>query len=428
LISFPQSFCFFLTGDIVRDCLCSCVVASIPFKPNLLMRVAHIITRMIIGGAQENTLFNVDDQHFLFGDEVCLMTGPTHGPEGSLEQRARERGLDVRLLPELARSVNPFQDWKALGAIRRALAIYQPEIVHTHSSKAGILGRLAAHQSGIPAVHTVHGASFHFGQNPLLHHAYRWSERRAARWCQHFITVCDAMADQYVAAGIAPREKFTTIYSGMDVDAFLKPSKTSAEIRAELKIGPDDLVFGKVARLFHLKGHESLIEAAPAVVAKIPNIRFLLVGDGILRQKFEARIAELGLTNNFRFAGLVAPEKVTDYLHAMDAVVHTSDWEGLARVLPQGLIAGKPVISFAIDGAPEVCIHEVTGLLVEHRNVPQLSAAILRMAQDENLRQRLGCAGRERFTEQFRHQHMTACIRDVYRQVLEMRRQPSSQP
>ena len=383
------------------------------------MRVAHIITRLIIGGAQENTLFSVDDQHHLFGDEVCLMTGPGLGPEGSLEQRAMDRGLDLKLLPELRRRLNPFQDWRSLRAIRRALADYQPEIVHTHSSKAGILGRLAAHQLGIPAVHTIHGASFHFGQNPLLHHFYRWSERRAARWCDHFISVCNAMTEQYVAAGIAPRDKFTTVYSGMDVDTFLTPSRTPAEVRASLGIAPTDIIFGKVARLFHLKGHEYLIEAAVAVVNKVPNVRFLLVGDGILKEPFQRRIAELGLTDHFRFAGLVPPDAVPDYIHAMDAVVHTSDWEGLARVLPQGLIAGKPVITFAIDGAPEVCLHEQTGLLVEHRNIAALSEAMLRLALDESLRRRLGEYGKSRFSQQFRHEFMTARIREVYQRVLD---------
>ncbi len=114
------------------------------------MRVAHIITRLIIGGAQENTLFNVDDQHHLFHDDVCLITGPTTGPEGSLERRAKERGLDLRLVPELLRSINPLSDWNAFRALKRELRAYRPELVHTHSSKAGILGRLAAHQLDCP--------------------------------------------------------------------------------------------------------------------------------------------------------------------------------------------------------------------------------------------------------------------------------------
>ena len=383
------------------------------------MRIAHLITRLIIGGAQENTLFNVDDQHHLFGDEVCLITGPGLGPEGSLEQKARDRGLDLRVLPELHRSLNPLQDWKSLAAIRRAIADFAPQLVHTHSSKGGILGRLAAYQLRLPAVHTIHGASFHYGQNALAKFAYMFAEKRAAHWCQHFISVCDAMTDQYVAAGIAPREKFTTIFSGMDVDLFVTPRRDPLQLRRELGLAPTDVVIGKVARLFHLKGHEYLIEAAPEVVRVVPHVRFLLVGDGILLDQCQQRIAELGLTKHFVFVGLVPPEAVGDYLHAMDVVVHTSVWEGLARVLPQALIAGKPVISFNIDGAAEVCIPNATGLLVESRNVAQLSRAMIQLAQDSALRRRLGDSGRERFTEQFRHQNMTRQIREVYAQVLE---------
>ncbi len=390
------------------------------------MRTAHVITRLIIGGAQENTLFNVNDQHYLHGDEVCLITGPGLGPEGTLEKRARERGLDLRVLPELKRSLHPLQDWKALRAIRRALEQYSPEIVHTHSSKAGILGRLAAKQICIPAVHTIHGASFHFGQNPILHHAYRIAEKLAARWCDHFISVCDAMTDQYVAAGIAPREKFTTIYSGMEVDHFLTPRRPRAEVRSTLGFQPEDVVFCKVARLFHLKGHNYLIEAASEVAARVPHAKFLLVGDGILTEHYQNRIRELGLEDRFRFTGLVAPDAVPDYLHASDVVVHTSDWEGLPRVLPQALIAGKPVISFRIDGAPEVCLPEITGLLVEHRDVHGLSTAMIRLGQDAAARERMGAAGRERFSEQFRHEYMTKRIREVYLLVLR-ERGPSKQ-
>ena len=180
-------------------------------------------------------------------------------------------------------------------------------------------------------------------------------------------------------------------------------------------------MFCKVARLFNLKGHNYLIEAAPAVVAQVPRVRFLLVGDGILKDQYQARIAELGLTAHFRFVGLVPPEAVTNYLHAADAVVHTSDWEGLARVLPQGLLAGKPVISFNIDGAPEVCINDQTGILVEHRNTAQLANAMIRLAKDQTLREQLGRNGQHRFTEQFRHENMTKRIREVYQKVLDQR-------
>ncbi|MCA9125375.1 MAG: glycosyltransferase, partial [Planctomycetales bacterium] len=195
-------------------------------------------------------------------------------------------------------------------SLRRMLSDYRPDIVHTHSSKAGIIGRRAAWSLGIPCVHTIHGASFHFGQPAVLFHAYRLAERMADRWCRHFISVCDAMSRQYLQAGIGTPEKFTTIYSGMDVDTFLRPSRTPAEVRQSLNISEDDIVVGKVARLFHLKGHEYLIEAAPAVARSNPKVKFLLVGDGILRETYEKRIAELGLSDRFVFAGLVPPEAV----------------------------------------------------------------------------------------------------------------------
>ena len=206
------------------------------------MRVAHLITRLILGGAQENTLFNVDDQHHRHRDDVCLITGPGRGPEGSLEQRALDRGLDLRVLPELHRDLRPWQDVQAYRAIKRELRAFRPDLVHTHSSKGGILGRRAAYALSIPAVHTIHGASFHYGQPAFLHTAYRTAERMADRWCRHFITVCDAMAQQYLSAGIGTPDKYTTIYSGMDVDRFLQPSETRATVRRRLGIGDDDIV------------------------------------------------------------------------------------------------------------------------------------------------------------------------------------------
>ena len=382
------------------------------------MRTAHIITRLIIGGAQENTLFNVDDQHHLHGDEVCLITGPGLGPEGTLEQRAVDRGLDLRLLPEMKRSLHPWRDAKCYFALKRMLKVYKPDIVHTHSSKAGIIGRRAAYALGIPCVHSIHGAAFHFGQPSVLFHAYRQAEKIADHWCQHFITVCDAMAEQYLAAGIGTPDKYTTIFSGMEVDYFLQPKRSRSTVRSELGINDSHVVVGKIARLFNLKGHEYLIEAAPKIVKQVPNVRFLFVGDGILQQQFKNRIAELGLTENFIFAGLVPPDQVTNYIHAMDVVAHTSVWEGLARVLPQALICGKPVVSYDIDGAPEVCINDETGYLVPSRSIDELATAIVRLTADSELRTRLGANGRERFTAQFRHEYMTERIREVYSNVL----------
>lgn len=383
------------------------------------MRTAHIITRLIIGGAQENTLFNVDDQHHIHGDEVCLITGPGAGPEGTLEGRALQRGLDLKLLPELQRALHPWRDLKCYFSLKRMLREFKPDIVHTHSSKAGILGRRAAYSLGIPCVHSIHGAAFHFGQPSVLYTAYQVAERIAEPWCQQFITVCDAMAQQYLDAGIGRPEKYSTIYSGMDVDHFLSPSQSRDEVRRTLGLQPAHVVVGKIARLFHLKGHKYLIEAAPDIVERCPNVRFLFVGDGILKDEFQRRIAELNLTKYFIFAGLIPPDEVGSYIHAMDVVAHTSVWEGLARVLPQALICGKPIVSYAIDGAPEVCIDNETGFLVPSRAVKELTDAVCKLVDDPELRRRFGETGRARFTEQFRHEFMTERVREVYHRILE---------
>jgi glycosyltransferase involved in cell wall biosynthesis len=234
------------------------------------------------------------------------------------------------------------------------------------------------------------------------------------------------MTDQYVAAGIAPRDKFVTIYSGMNVEPFLSPPRSRTVVRTELGLSPTDLVVGKIARLFPLKGHEFVIAAARSVVARHPEVKFLFVGDGILRDQFQRSITELGLKKNFVFAGLVAPEQVPELIHAMDVVVHTSLWEGLARVLPQALIAGKPVVSYDVDGAREVVLSGVTGYLLPPQSVDELSEAINILLDDSNLRASLGNAGRARFTDIFRHETMTRRIREVYADILAHRSGPST--
>lgn len=387
------------------------------------MRVAHIITRMIIGGAQQNTLYTVEDQYQDYQDEVSLMTGPTTGPEGTLIPRAEQAGFDLRMIPHLTRSISPLNEWRAYRELIAELRDFQPELVHTHSSKAGILGRAAAWKLKIPVVHTIHGAAFHFGQSPLQYRAYIAAEKWAARRCDRMISVCDAMTDQYVAAGITTKDRCDTVYSGMDVEPFLKPPRPPAEVRQELGIQPHHIVIGKVARLFHLKGHKYLIEAAKQVIESQPEVRFLLVGDGILREEFENRIAELGMSDHFIFVGLVPPERVPELIHAMDIVVHTSVWEGLARVLPQGLIAGKPVVSYDVDGAREVVIPEETGCLLPPESIEPLSHALIELAADPEKRQRFGQTGRERFTDRFRHETMTRQLRDIYQRVLDERKQ-----
>jgi glycosyltransferase involved in cell wall biosynthesis len=381
------------------------------------MKVVHIITRLILGGAQENTLLTVEGLQAR-GDEVTLITGPALGPEGSLMQRARQSCNDLRVVESLRRAVRPGRDLVAYRTLLRMLRELQPQVVHTHSAKAGLLGRRAAWKASVPvAVHTIHG-SFQAFRSRQLNRIYTWVERRAARHTTAFISVADAMTAQAVAAGLGPPEKFTTIYSGMEVERFLQAPALRNSVRQQLGYDDAHVVVGKVARLFDLKGHEYVIEAARQIVQHHPQVRFLFVGDGILRQHLQHQIDRAGLTSHFRCTGLVPPEEIPGLLAAMDIVVHCSLREGLARVLPQALIVGRPVVSFDVDGAGEVVLPGRTGFLIPPRAVEPLVDALNRSIAEPRLRTRFGEQGRALFADRFRHEHMTQQIRALYERCL----------
>jgi len=374
---------------------------------------------MIIGGAQENTLLCCQDLIRLYGDDVLLVTGPSLGPEGDLLGQGRGDDVPLARVPALRRAIHPWRDSRSYFAVKRILRDFKPDVVHTHSAKGGVLGRMAAHALSIPAiVHTVHGAPFHPYQGRAARWLFRWCEAHAARRCHAMVSVADAMTDLLVDARVAPRDKFTTVYSGMDVEPFLAANDHRQRVRDELGFADQHVVIGKIARLFHLKGHEYLIQAATRVVRQCADVRFLLVGDGLLRERLQRQIADADLSEHFRFTGLVPPGRIPALLGAMDVLVHVSLREGLARALPQALIAGKPVVSYDVDGAREVAITRETGFLIPPKQVDSLADALIELASDAQLRERMGQEGRGRFTEQFRHETMTGQLRELYGRLL----------
>ena len=383
------------------------------------MRIAHIITRLIIGGAQENTLLNCQDLIRDYGDEVLLITGPGLGPEGNLEAEFRARGIPLQFVPSMRRPIHPTRDAATYRALGRAIAEFRPDVVHTHSGKAGLLGRLAASRLSVPTiVHTVHGAPFHPYQSAAARAFFRRCEIFASARCHAMISVADAMTDQLVAAGVAPREKFTTIYSGMEVEPFLKSGQHRDRVRRELDYTAADVVVGKIGRIFHLKGHADLVVAARQACTQNPQLKFLFIGDGILRQSIEAQVAAAGLTDRFQFTGLVPPERIPELLAATDLVAHTSLREGLARVLPQALLALRPVISYDVDGAREVVHDGITGYLVAPGDTQTLAARIVELSTSPTLRRELATAGCEACRTRFDHREMTRQIRALYERLL----------
>ncbi len=379
----------------------------------------HVITRLILGGAQENTLLTVEGLDRLGGYRTTLVTGPAIGPEGELVERARRRGVDLIVLPNLRRAISPWRDALAFKALLWVFRDERPDIVHTHSSKAGILGRLAARSAGAPVIiHSIHGPPFHAQQGRTANWLFRRAEKLVAADTSRFISVADAMTDAFVEAGIAPREKFITIYSGMEVAPFLAQDGSRARVRAEFGIRADEIVIGKIARLFHLKGHEDVLRAFAEAAPRAPAARLLLVGDGVLRDRLGALAASLGLAGKVTFAGLVSPERIPEMIKAMDLLVHASLREGLARVLPQALLSGCPVISYDVDGAREVVRDGVTGFLVPAGSVAGLREAMLRALANLDAARAMALKGRELFLDQFRAETMVRRIADVYEEEL----------
>ena len=378
------------------------------------MRVTHVITRLIVGGAQENTVASVLGLNTKPGVEANLISGPTTGPEGSVESSFSSAPQLLTIVPELVRPVHPWLDWCALRRLTGIFRAQRPDIVHTHSGKAGVLGRMAAQRAGVPIiVHTIHGPSFGRFQGPLANWVFTRAERHAARCTTHFVTVANAMAEQYLAAGIGRRRQFSRIFSGFPLEPFLSATNDPA-LRAKLGIAPGDFVVGKIARLFELKGHADLFAAAPALVKRCPRMKFLLVGDGPLRSRFELQAKILNLEKHFIFTGLIPPGDVARHVGIMDALVHLSVREGLPRALPQALAAAKPVVACDVDGAREVCFENQTGFLILPGDAERLVDRLVQLANDAALRERLGRHGQELVKELFPVERMVNELHKLY--------------
>lgn len=380
------------------------------------MRVTHVITRLIVGGAQENTVATVLG---LLGKgiETTLISGPTGGSEGSLENCFDTHPKVLEILPSLVRPVAPWQDVRATFELAKRFRETRPTIVHTHSGKAGFVGRLAAKKARVPIIiHTIHGPSFGPAMEPMADFAFTMAERYVGRITDHFISVAQAMTDQYLAAGIGKPEQYTRIFSGFPLERFLavppRPENTP------------DFVIAKVARLFQLKGHSDLLAAAPAIIAAIPNAKFLLIGDGPLRDYCERRARSSKLQGRFIFSGLVPPAEIPRRLAGCDMVAHLSLREGLPRALSQALAAGRPVVAYDCDGAREICLDGKTGFLVPPGDIKTFADRVIRMARDRELRAQFANAGREYVRQNFGEQKMVDEIYGLYQRLLPRAQSP----
>jgi len=447
------------------------------------LRILHISTRLILGGSQENTVLSCEGQARR-GHEVHLAFGPIYGPEGSMLERVERFNREAGRLPEsgqsswpddkesggrtaqpgklchpitchevphLVREISPVADWRCLRELRALIRDIRPDVVHTHSSKAGILGRAAAwgrdrggerhggaeaprHRGGGPSprrsprgegggmgvVHTIHGPPFHGSLPGWKNALYAAAERWAARRCHVIVSVADAMTEQYLARGIGREEQYATVHSGMEIERYLHaaPGETRDAVRAELGFGSDDFVIGTVARLAEHKGHDDVLDALGAELRAHETWKLLWVGDGWWRERLLDRVREMGLEGRVVTTGLVPSERVPAMMRAMDLLVHPSYREGLPRTVPQALLCGTPVVASDADGTPEVCIDWDTGRLFPVGDVARLREAVAWMFEHAEERRAMASRGLALCREQFSAERMVEGLEAVYARAL----------
>ncbi len=395
------------------------------------MRILHLSTRLILGGSQENTILSCEGQ-LTAGHDVHLAFGPIFGPEGSMLERAEafrpnidsERSIETHEIPNLVRELSPRKDWRAYLECRNLIRRLKPDIVHTHSSKAGIVGRAAAWAEGgragqIGVVHTIHGLPFHPYEKRWRNGIYIRSERWAANRCHGIVTVCNAMRDQALDEQIGSPQQYTTVYSGMEVEQFVNPERSRESMRTELGLEDRDFVVGTIARLAELKGHDDLIDALADRLKEKPHWKLLWVGDGWWADRLAQRLVDHGIEGQVIRPGLVDSDEVSNYVAAMDVLVHPSYREGLPRTVPQALLGSVPVVVYDVDGAPEVCIPNQTGILVKPGDIEGLRDAVDWMFEHPDERQRFGKAGYQLCVDQFDTQKMVDDLEVVYQRCLD---------
>lgn len=367
------------------------------------IKVVHVITRFDKGGSAENTYLTLIGLSRASCDLV-LVKGPSdESQSGELEseavrsnlERAERAGIRIVRIRGLVRNMKPGGDLSAFLELLRIFWVEKPQIVHTHTSKAGILGRWAAWLCRVPViVHTPHGHVFWGYFGPLETKLYVTLERITARITHRIIALTEQEKEDHLRFHIAPRDKFVTIHSGVDLSLFDATLHDRMKIRAELDIPLGDLVVGTTGRLTPVKGHMHLIEAAAKILAVRPDTTFFFLGDGELKKKLLERAEALGLAGKARFPGW-RPD-VAAVMSAFDVFALPSLNEGMGRVLVEAMALSRPIVASRIGGITDLVEDDKNGLLVPPGDAGTLADAILRLLDDSDMRAAMGGEGRRR--------------------------------
>ncbi len=353
------------------------------------IRILHIITKMVVGGASISVkLITSRLDRTLF--EPFLAYGPGEPEDEELPPPAN---VEAIRLPDLVRPLSPYRDWQALRQLRQVIRQVDPAIIHTHSSKAGILGRLAGRIARVPViVHHVRGYSFH-------EHQYRWKrqfyvtvERLASKHCDALLFVGKRMLDKFLEQNIGKQEMYHIVRSGVDLKDFApRTPRSTITARNRLQIGEDAFVVGTVGRLSAPKSPVDFVAAAQYIAQKLPGAFFVWIGDGELRRQTEQAIERAGLRGRFLLMGNCSD--VGELYPAFDVFMLTSLWEGLPRTVVEALATGVPVVATAVGGNCEIIRHEHNGLLAAPGDPQAAAVSVLRLSDDKQLSRQLAGNG-----------------------------------
>jgi glycosyltransferase involved in cell wall biosynthesis len=380
------------------------------------IRVLHAITRLIVGGAQENTIYTaamLDNSKF----KVDVLSGLQTGSEGSLIEEANEKRINLLFIDELVREISPVNDGITLFKLYNTMRNNHYDIVHTHSSKAGILGRWAARLAGVPVIiHTIHGWSFHEYLPSFQKNIYIFLEKITARFTDVLVVVSESDFNIGINEGIGRKSQYRLIRSAIPRIKFNHMEKENNTIRKKLQIPDHVVVIGNVGRLSDQKNPLEWIHIAHRLSKEMENVIFLLVGDGPLRLDIEEEIKKLQLSEKVILTGLT--RDVQSYLSIMDVFLITSLWEGLPRTVLQAMAMGIPVVAYKSGGIPEVVNDGISGYLCNPGDIDEMTKKTILLLKNPIMREEMGRKGRSMISNEFDLQVMIKQVSQLYFDLL----------
>ena len=382
------------------------------------IRVLLVITGLASGGAT-NVVLDLASKFNSHPDfDIHLLTGPPPPGRVDVTHLAYELGINTRVIPSLINHINPMVNMKAVADIQRIMVRENYDIVHTHSSVAGVVGRLAALTAGVPVIiHHVHGWALHQNMPAGMRMLYVTLERLCAKYTTRIITVSRPDIQKGLSHRIGREDKFALIYNGIDLGKFRQPFDDK-QTREELGLDPDCKLVGMIGRLDKQKNPLDLIRTAAIVASRYSKVQFFIVGDGPLHSECERLINELGLKGKFLLLGYRSD--VPRIMSVLTITAMSSLWEGLPLVFLEAMSAGKPIVANDVDGASDVVSDGETGFLVPPHQPSEMAERILYLLNNEALCNAMGSVGRRR-SSNFSLERMVGQIESLYKELCPVR-------